>query len=71
MLFLGGRSSRGTMLMSSPRGRIDEELDASELIVRCGDELAVVVDEDWTHQIVNPRALSPTVGANVDGINRR
>ena len=45
--------------------------DASELLDRCGNELAVVVDEDWTHRIVNPRALSPTVGANVDGINRR
>ena len=60
------------MLTSSPRGhRVDEELDASELVDRCGDELAVVVDEDWTHRVVNPRAPSPTVGANVDGINRR
>ena len=57
--------------MSSPHGRVDEELDASEPLDRCGDELAVVVDEDWTHRIVNQRALSPTVGANVDGINRR
>ena len=46
MLFLGGWSSRGTMLMSSPRDRVDEELDVSELLDRCGDELVVVVDED-------------------------
>ena len=58
--------------MSSPRGcRVDEDLDASELLDRCGDELAVIVDEDWTHRIVNPRALSPTVGANVDGLDQR
>ena len=31
------------MLMSSPRGRrVDEDLDASESLDRCGDELAVV-----------------------------
>ena len=47
------------MLMSSPRGhRVDEEL-------------AVVVDEDWTHRVVNPHALSLTVGANVDGLDQR
>ena len=63
--------TRGTKLMSSPHGRVDEDLDASELLDRCGDELAVVVDEVWTHRVVNPRALSPMVGANVDGINRR
>ena len=58
--------------MSSPRDRrVDEELDASELLVRCSDELAVVVDEDWTHRVVNPRAPSPTVGANVDGLDQR
>ena len=35
------------MLMSSPRARrVDEDLDVSELLDRCGDELAVVVDED-------------------------
>ena len=51
-----------------PLGVVDEELDASG---RCSDELVVVVDEDLTHRILNPRALSPTVGANVDGINRR
>ena len=50
--------------------RVDEELDASKSLDR-GDELVVVVDEDWTHRIVNPRALSPMQGANVDGINRR
>ena len=60
------------MLMSSPRGHhVDEELDASESLDRCGDELAVVVDEYWTHRIVNPRALSPTVGAKCRGMNRR
>ena len=60
------------MLMSSPRGRrVDEELNASESFDRCGDELAVVVDEDWTHRIVNPCALSPTVGANVDVLDQR
>ena len=32
--------------MSSPRGRVDEELDASESLDLCGDELVVVVDED-------------------------
>ena len=53
------------MLMTSPRGRrVDEDLDASEFLDRCGDELAAVVDVDWTHRIMNPRALSPTVGAN-------
>ena len=50
---------------------MDEDLDASESIDRCGDELVVVVDEDWTHRVVNPRALSPTVGANVDGLDQR
>ena len=35
------------------------------------DELAVVIVEDWTHRIVNPRALSPTVGAKCRGVNRR
>ena len=60
------------MLTSSPRGRrVDEELDAFESLDRCGDELVVVVDEDWTHRVVNPRALSPTVGANVDGLDQR
>ena len=43
----------------------------SESLDRCGDELAAVVDEDWTHRIVNPCVLSPTVGANGDGINRQ
>ena len=57
--------------MTSPHARVDEELDAFESLDQCGDELVVVVDEDWTHRIVNPRALSPTVGANVVGINRR
>ena len=37
---------------------MDEDFDVSELHDRCGDELVVVV-EDWTHQIVNPRALAP------------
>ena len=50
---------------------MDEELDASELLDRCGDELAVIVDEDWTHRIMNPRALSPTVGAYCRGVNRQ
>ena len=50
---------------------VDEELDACELLDRCGDELAVIVDEDWTHRIMNPRALSPTVGANVDCLDQR
>ena len=59
------------MLMSSPRGRVDEELEASESLDRCGHELVAVVDEDWTHRIVHPRALSPTVGANVDGLDQR
>ena len=54
-----------------PRGRIGEELDASESPDRCGDELASVIDEDWTHRVMNPRALSPTVGANVDGLDQR
>ena len=59
-------------MMSSPRAhRVDEDLDASDLLDRCGDELAVIVDEDWTHRIVNPRALSPTVGTNVDGLDQR
>ena len=53
----------------SPHICVDEDFDASESLRRCGDELAVVVDEVWTHRIMNPRALSPTVGANVDGIN--
>ena len=58
--------------MSSPRGRrVDEDLDASESLDRCVDELAVVVDEDWTHRIVNPRALRTTVGANVDDLDQR
>ena len=48
--------------MSSPHARVDEDR---------GDELVVVVDEDWTHRIMNPRALSPTVGANVDGLDQR
>ena len=47
------------MLMSSPRGR------------RVDEELAVVVDEDWTHRFLNPRVLNPTVGANVDGLDQR
>ena len=51
--------------------RMDEELDASKSLDRCGDKLAVIVDEDWTHRIVNPRALSPTVGAKCRGMNRR
>ena len=60
------------MMMLSPHARrVDEELDASELLDRCGDELAAVVDEDWTHRIENPRALSPTVGGNVDGLDQR
>ena len=33
-------------LMSSSRGRVDEELDASDSLDRCIDELAAVVDED-------------------------
>ena len=57
--------------MSSPHARVDEELDASESLDQCGDELVAVVDEDWTHRIVKPLVFSPTVGANVDGINRR
>ena len=57
--------------MSSPRGCVDEELDASESLDRCGDELVVIVDEDWTDRVVNPRALSPTMGANVDGLDQR
>ena len=61
----------GQKLMSGPHGHVDEELDVSESFDRYGDELAIVVDEDWAHQIVNPRTLSPTVGINVDGINRR
>ena len=32
--------------MSSPRGRVDEEIDASDSLDRCIDELAAVVDED-------------------------
>ena len=44
------------MLTSSPRGR------------RVDEELAVVIDEDWTRRVVNPRALSPTVGANCRGV---
>ena len=52
-----------------PRARrVDEELEASG---RCDDELFVVVDEDWTHRVVNLRALSPTVGAKCRGMNRR
>ena len=59
------------VLMSSPRGRrVDENIDASESLDR-GDELAVVVDKYWTHRVVNPRALSPTVGANVDDLDQR
>ena len=58
-------------MMLSPHGRVDEEFGASELLDRCGDELAVVVDEDWTHRVVNPRALSPTVDAKCRGMNRR
>ena len=58
--------------MSSPHARrVDEELDAFGSFDRCGDELVVIVDEDCTHRIVNPRALSPTVGANVDGLDQR
>ena len=35
------------MLTSSPRGRrVDEELDAFELLDQCVDDLAAVVDED-------------------------
>ena len=35
------------MLMSIPRGRrVNEDLDASKLLDRCGDELAAIVDED-------------------------
>ena len=50
-------------MMSIPRARrVDEELDASEPLDRCGDKLAVVVDEDWTHRIVNPRALRYPMG---------
>ena len=37
---------------------------------RCDDE-AVVFDGNWIHRIVNPRAVSPTVGANVDGLDQR
>ena len=60
------------MLMLIPRARrVDEDLDASKSLDRCGDELAVVVDEDLTHRIVNPRAPSPTVGAKCRGVNRR
>ena len=59
------------MLMSSPRDHVDEDLDASESSDRCGDELAAVIDENWTHRIMNPHALSPTVGANVDGLDQR
>ena len=58
--------------MSSPRDRrVDEELDASELLVRCSDELVIIVDEDGTHRIVNPGALSPTGGVNVDVLDQR
>ena len=57
--------------MSSPRGRVDEELEASKSLDRCDDKLAVIVDEDWTHRIMNPRALSSTVGAKCRGMNRR
>ena len=56
--------------MSIPHVRVDEDLDASKTSDQCGDELIVVVDEDWTHRIVNPRTLSPTVGANVDGLDQ-
>ena len=48
-----------------PRARrADEDLDVSESFDRYGDDLVAVVDEDWTHRIVNPRVLSPTVDAN-------
>ena len=54
------------MLTSSPRGRrVDKELDAFESLDRCGDELVIVVDEDWTHRVVNPRALAPRWAPNV------
>ena len=33
-------------MMSNPTLRVDEELDASELLDQYGDELVVVVDED-------------------------
>ena len=39
-----------------PRPMLMKNLDSSELLDRCGDELAVIVDEDWTHRIMNPRA---------------
>ena len=55
-----------------PRARhVDEDLDTPETSDRCSDELAAVVEEDWTHRVVNPRALSPTVGANVDRLDQR
>ena len=57
--------------MSSLHIRVDEDLDVSESLDRCGDELTIVVDEDWTHRIVNPLELSPTVGANVGGLDQR
>ena len=57
--------------MLSPCVCVDENLDASESLDRPGDELVVVGDEDWTHRIMNPRALGPTVGANVDGLDQR
>ena len=59
------------MLKSGPHARVDEDLDASESLDRCDDELVVVVDEDWTHRVVNLCALSPTVGANVDALDQR
>ena len=63
------KQSQGSVDDERPRpcGRI---FDASELLDRCDDELAVVVDEYWTHRIVNPHALSPAVDANVDRLDK-
>ena len=47
---------------------MDEDFDVSDLFAVMN---SVVVDEGWTHRIVNPRALSPTVGVNVDGLDQR
>ena len=56
----------GELVLPAP-----EEIQPSESLARCGDESVAVVDEDWTHRVVNPRALSPTVGAKCRGVNRR
>ena len=46
ILYAGSDVREGSDVVEPHARRVDEELDTSELLDRCGDELAAVVDED-------------------------